>query len=132
MSKSEYIKKNQEWLQNKSLEEGVEHLSKDIHYKVLSTGDPSGRTPQLSDIIFVHYTGRTIDGKVFDTSRSGMPLVIRLRELIEGWQIALTRMHVGDRWELYIPADMGYGKSSLPGIPGGSTLIFDVELLKIQ
>lgn len=132
MSKSEYIKKNQEWLQEKSLEEGVVHLPKDIHYKVLSTGDPSGSTPQLSDIIFVHYTGRTIDGKVFDTSRSGMPLVIRLRELIEGWQIALTRMHVGDRWELYIPADMGYGKSSLPGIPGGSTLIFDVELIKIQ
>ena len=52
-------------------------------------------------------------------------------DLIEGWIIAMQQMHIGDKWELYIPAEMGYGKFSQPGIPGGSTLIFEIELLGI-
>ena len=52
-------------------------------------------------------------------------------DLIEGWIIAIQQMHIGDKWELYIPAEMGYGKFSQPGIPGGSTLIFEIELLGI-
>jgi len=56
------------------------------------------------------------------------PLAIRLCDLIEGWIVAMQQMCVGDKWEVYIPASMGYGKFSQPGIPGGSTLIFEVEL----
>ena len=52
-------------------------------------------------------------------------------DLIEGWIIAIQQMHIGDKWEIYIPAEMGYGKFSQPGIPSGSTLIFDIELLGI-
>ena len=53
--------------------------------------------------------------------------------MIEGWIIAMQQMHIGDKWELYIPAaEMGYGKFSQPGIPGGSTLIFEIELLGIE
>ena len=48
-----------------------------------------------------------------------------------GWIIAMQQMHIGDKWELYIPAEMGYGRFSQPGIPGGSTLIFEIELLGI-
>ena len=59
------------------------------------------------------------------------PLAIRLCDLIDGWIVALQQMVVGDKWELYIPAEMGYGKFSQPGIPGGSTLIFEIELLGI-
>ena len=58
-------------------------------------------------------------------------LACRLCDLIEGWIIAMQQMHIGDKWELYIPAEMGYGKFSQPGIPGGSTLIFEIELLGI-
>ena len=58
-------------------------------------------------------------------------LAIRLCDLIEGWIIAMQQMCVGDKWEVYIPAEMGYGKFSQPGIPGGSTLIFEIELLGI-
>ena len=72
-----------------------------------------------------------IDGKQFDSSRDGAPLAIRLCDLIEGWIIATQQMCVGDQWEVYIPAEMGYGKFSQPGIPGGSTLIFEIELLGI-
>ena len=61
----------------------------------------------------------------------GAPLAIRLCDLIEGWIIAMQQMCVGDKWEVYIPAEMGYGKFSQPGIPGGSTLIFEIELLGI-
>lgn len=79
-----------------------------------------------------HYTGRTINGKKFDSSRGGAPLAIRLCDLIEGWIVAMQQMCVGDKWEVYIPASMGYGKFSQPGIPGGSTLVFEIELLGIS
>ena len=60
-----------------------------------------------------------------------MPLACRLCDLIEGWIIVMQQMHIGDKWEIYIPAEMGYGKFSQPGIPGGSTLIFEIELLGV-
>ncbi|MBQ8564470.1 MAG: FKBP-type peptidyl-prolyl cis-trans isomerase [Bacteroidaceae bacterium] len=131
MAKQEYIKANKEWLEAKAKEEGVKALPKGIYYKVLKQGDMSSATPVKRSIITAHYTGRTINGKKFDSSLGGVPLACRLCDLIEGWIIALQQMHVGDKWELYIPAEMGYGKFSQPGIPDGSTLIFEIELLGI-
>lgn len=131
MAKQEYIKANKEWLEAKAKEEGVKALPKGIYYKVLKQGDMSSATPAKRSIITAHYTGRTINGKKFDSSLGGVPLACRLCDLIEGWIIALQHMHVGDKWELYIPAEMGYGKFSQPGIPSGSTLIFEIELLGI-
>jgi len=131
MNKKAYIKENKEWLINKSREDGVKSLSKGIFYKVLNEGDMLSAQPSVRNIIMAHYTGKTIDGKQFDSSRGGAPLACRLCDLIEGWVIALQHMHIGDKWELYIPAEMGYGKFSQPGIPGGSTLIFEIELLGI-
>lgn len=128
MNKLEYKRKNELWLEEKA-KEGVYELPRGILYKVLKSGDPNGKTPNLSNVIVAHYTGRTINGKQFDNSYSGAPLAIRLRELIEGWIIALQRMHAGDKWELYIPAEMGYGKFAQPGIPAYSTLIFEIELI---
>lgn len=90
-----------------------------------------GKHPTPRSIVTAHYTGSTIDGKQFDSSCGGAPLATRLCDLIEGWIIAMQQMCVGDKWEVYIPADMGYGKFSQPGIPGGSTLIFEIELLGI-
>ena len=75
--------------------------------------------------------GWTINGKKFDSSRSSAPVAFRLSDLIEGWIIAMQQMCVGDKWEVYIPSEMGYGKFSQPGIPGGSTLIFEIELFGI-
>ena len=144
MAKREYIQANKDWLEEKAKEEGVKALPKGIYYKVLSEGRsssarllPGGRKnldsakPTVRSIITAHYTGRTIDGKQFDSSRGGVPLACRLCDLIEGWIIAIQQMHIGDKWEIYIPAEMGYGKFSQPGIPGGSTLIFEIELLGI-
>lgn len=131
MNKREYAQANKEWLVQKSLEEGVKALPKGIYYKVLAEGKSDGPQPSPRSIVTAHYTGRTIDGRQFDSSRGGAPLAIRLCDLIEGWIIAMQQMHVGDKWEVYIPAEMGYGKFSQPGILGGSTLIFEIELLGI-
>lgn len=131
MGKQEYIQANKEWLAAKAKEEGVMALPKGIYYKVLTSGANDGKHPTPRSIVTAHYTGRTINGKKFDSSRGGTPIAFRLNDLIEGWIIAMQRMCVGDKWEVYIPAEMGYGKFSQPGIPGGSTLIFEIELLGI-
>lgn len=127
--KKEYIQANKEWLVQKSKEEGVKALPKGIFYRVVAEGNGDGKHPTPRSIITAHYTGRTINGQEFDSSRGGAPLAIRLCDLIEGWIIALQQMCVGDKWEVYIPAEMGYGKFAQPGIPAGSTLIFEIELL---
>lgn len=131
MNKREYMRANAEWLAEKAKEEGVIALPRGIYYKVLSEGNNDGRHPSLRSIITAHYTGKTINGKKFDSSRGGAPLAMRLSDLIDGWIVAMQHMCIGDRWEVYIPAEMGYGKFSQPGIPGGSTLIFDIELIGI-
>lgn len=131
MAKREYIQANKDWLEAKAQEEGVKALPKGIYYKVLAEGDTQSGKPSVRSIVSAHYTGKTINGKTFDSSRGGVPLACRLCDLIEGWIIAMQQMHIGDKWEVYIPAEMGYGKFSQPSIPGGSTLIFEIELLGI-
>ena len=131
MNKKEYAQLNKAWIEAKAQEEGVKALPRGIYYKVLAEGQNDGRHPSPRSIVTAHYTGWTINGKKFDSSRGGTPLAIRLCDLIEGWIVAMQQMCVGDRWEVYIPAEMGYGKFSQPGIPAGSTLIFEIELIGI-
>lgn len=131
MGKQEYIEKNKAWLAEKAMEEGVKALDGGVYYKVLKSGDGKGTTPTRNSVVTAHYVGKTINGKTFDSSRGGVAPAFRLRDLIEGWVIAMQQMHVGDKWEIYIPAAKGYGKFGQPGIPAGSTLIFEIELLGI-
>ena len=132
MAKQEYIDKNRKWLADKAQAPGVKPIDKGILYKRIKSGDPKGRTPNRNSVVTVHYTGKTINGKTFDSSRGGVAPAFRLRELIPGWIIALQQMHVGDKWELYIPAEQAYGRLNQPGIPGGSTLIFEIELIAVS
>lgn len=131
-NKKEYAAKNLAWLEEKSKEEGIKPLAKGIYYKVIKSAEKSDKHPTPRNIITAHYSGYTINGKKFDSSRGGAPLAMRLSDLIEGWIIALGHMSVGDRWEIYLPANCGYGRFSQPGIPAHSTLIFDIELLGIM
>ena len=131
MNKKEYAQANKLWLAAKAQEGGVKPLPKGIYYKVLAEGKADGTHPTARSIVTAHYTGRTIDCKQFDSSRGGTPLAFRLSDLSEGWIIAMQQMCIGDKWEVYIPAEMGYGKFSQPGIPGGSTLVFEIELIGI-
>ncbi|MDE6867484.1 MAG: FKBP-type peptidyl-prolyl cis-trans isomerase [Muribaculaceae bacterium] len=131
MAKQEYIEKNRQWLAAKAQEPGVKPLDKGVYYKVIKKGKSDGPTPNRGSVVTAHYVGKTINGKTFDSSRGGVAPAFRLRDLIPGWNIALQQMHIGDRWEVYIPAEQGYGKFNQPGIPGGSALIFDIELLGV-
>lgn len=117
MAKQEYIQKNREWLSAKAKEPGVMSLDKGIYYKVIKKGNPKGAMPNRGSVVTAHYVGKTINGKTFDSSRGGVAPAFRLRELIPGWVIALQQMHVGDKWELYIPAEQAYGSRNIPGIP---------------
>ena len=132
MSKKEiYKNKNIEFLKELSIQEGINSLPCGIYYKVLETGEGKV-SPTVRSIVSVHYRGTLIDGKEFDNSyKRNCPEAFRLCDVIDGWQIALQQMHVGDKWMIYIPFEMGYGSKASGPIPANSTLIFEVELLGI-
>ena len=100
-----------------SAEEGVKALPKGIYYKVLTNGKNDESILPREALVTAHYTGRTINGKKFDSSKGGAPIAFRLCDLIEGWIIAMQQMCVGDKWEVYIPAEMGYGNFHSPVSP---------------
>ena len=132
MSKKEiYKNKNIEFLKELSTQEGINSLPCGIYYKVLETGEGKV-SPTVRSIVSVHYRGTLIDGKEFDNSyKRNCPEAFRLCDVIDGWQIALQQMHVGDKWMIYIPSEMGYGSKASGPISANSTLIFEVELLGI-
>lgn len=127
-----YKVENEIFLERKSEEEGIKVLESGILMRQLAEGSGT-ECPKLNSIVFVNYTGRLIDGTVFDTTDGqDLPAYFRVRDLIVGWQAALLRMHVGDKYEIFIPAKYGYGSMKLDDIPAYSTLCFELELLKIQ
>ena len=129
--KEEYIIKNKEYIKAKASEEGYNELPGGVLYKIIEQGN-GGKSPDINSVVTVHYRGLLVGGRLFDSSyRQGYPLAIRLKDVIEGWQIALTHMHVGDKWSVVIPSELGYGRRTAGDIPGNSTLIFDIELLGI-
>ncbi len=111
---------------------GVKVVDGGLQYKVIRNG--KGKKPGSTDCATVNYKGSFIDGRVFDQSHPGQPITFPVQGVIKGWTMALQKMHEGDEWELTIPSDLGYGDRGTPGgpIPGGATLVFDVELLKVS
>lgn len=112
--------------------EGVKELPGGIQYEVIKEG--IGAQPELRNTVKAHYKGSLLDGKEFDNSfKRGQPFSAPLTALIKGWQVALPQMKVGSHWRLWIPSDLAYGDRGAGGdIPGGATLIFEVELLDIE
>lgn len=91
-----------------------------------------GPRPVPSDTVTIHYTGRFIDGRVFDSSKErGEPATFPLPRLIKGWQEGVPMMRVGETWEFVIPAPIAYGDRNRDPIPPNSTLLFEIELLGI-
>lgn len=110
----------------------VKTTASGLQYEVLTEGN--GPMPQATDQVEVHYTGKLIDGTVFDSSVDrGMPATFGVTQVIPGWVEALQLMNAGSKWRLYIPSNLAYGSNGAPGSPIGpnATLIFDVELLKV-
>lgn len=121
-----------EFLSSNMTQEGVVTTESGLQYKVLTKG--SGEIhPSASDKVKVHYHGSLIDGTVFDSSISrGQPIEFGLNQVIKGWTEGLQLMVEGEKTRLFIPSELGYGNRSAGSIPAGSTLIFDVELIKIN
>lgn len=103
----------------------------ELQYLVLTNG--TGATPTASDTVSVNYRGTLLDGTEFDSSyRRGRPASFPVNGVIRGWSEALKIMPVGSKWKLFIPAELGYGDQGTRGIPGGATLVFEVELLSAE
>ena len=119
------------WLEDNKTKEGVVTLPSGLQYKVITEG--TGEKASFADTVECHYTGKLIDGKVFDSSvERGESIKFPVNRVIPGWTEAMTMMPKGSKWELYIPYNLGYGpQGSPPVIPGYSTLIFEVELLDV-
>ena len=110
---------------------GIVKRDSGLQYEVLVEG--TGTIPKATDKVVAHYEGKLLSGKVFDSSyKRGQPATFPVNGLIQGWQEALQIMPVGSKWRLYIPSELGYGaRGAGADIPGGATLIFDLELLQI-
>lgn len=109
---------------------GVVVLPSGLQYKVVTSGPKTGPSPKLGDIVKVHYEGKLLDGRVFDSSFArGKAAIMPADGLIEGWLQALPLMKVGDEWTLYIPAELGYGARDMGEIPPDSVLVFRLQLI---
>jgi FKBP-type peptidyl-prolyl cis-trans isomerase FklB len=102
-----------------------------LQYEILEAGN--GAIPKIHQKVVAHYEGKLLNGKIFDSSyKRGEPATFPVNGLIRGWQEALQIMPTGSKWRLYIPSNLGYGERGAGNdIPGGATLIFDLELLEI-
>jgi len=102
-----------------------------LRYRILHNG--FGLRPNPQDYVTVYYTGKLINGNVFDGTEPAMPARFKANHLIAGWSEALSLMRVGDRWEVVIPAPLAYGERGTPdgAIPPNQTLVFELEVVKV-
>lgn len=122
---------NTEFFNKLKQNKNVIELPSGLRYEVTQQGD--GSFPKEDSTVRVHYTGTLLDGSVFDSSvQRGEPAEFALKEVIPGWTEGLQKVSKGGKIKLYVPPQLAYGDDGRPGIPPGSTLIFDVELLEIK
>lgn len=120
------------FLADNKTKEGVQVTASGLQYKVLSTG--KGKMPAADGSVTVHYTGKLVDGTVFDSSvQRGEPATFKLNEVVTGWTEALQLMHEGDKWIIVLPSELGWGEQGAgEQIPPYSVVIFEVELIKVN
>lgn len=102
-----------------------------LQYEIIQEGN--GPKPTATDQVEVHYTGKLLDGTVFDSSvERGEPITFPVSGVIPGWVEALQMMSAGSKWRLFIPSELAYGAQGAGPIGPNQTLIFDVELMKVN
>lgn len=127
------IAEGRDFLEANAKREGVVQTKSGLQYEVLSEGKGE-RSPKATDTVLCHYEGRLVSGKVFDSSyERNQPAEFGLNQVIPGWTEVLQLMSEGAKYRFYIPYLLGYGEQGAgPSIPPYSTLIFDVELIKVK
>ncbi len=120
------------FLENNKKQPGVVTLADGLQYKIITAG--KGDKPGPNDTVTVNYTGKLINGQVFDSSdKQGHPISFQVNQVIKGWTEVLQLMPVGSTWEVYIPAELAYGAQAVgPMIGPNETLIFNIQLLSIE
>lgn len=126
------IEAGKKFLDENGKKEGVQTTESGLQYKVIIEG--TGKKPVATDTVETHYEGKTLDGKIFDSSyKRGQTTTFPLNGVIKGWTEALQLMAEGSKYELYIPSELAYGSTGSGGtIEPYSTLIFTVELVAIK
>ena len=127
-------KQSEAFLTENKNKEGVVALPSGLQYKVLNKGQESGARPTPLDVVKINYRGTFIDGRVFDSSyQRGEPVVFPLNRVITGWSEVVQLMHIGDKWQVFIPPYLAYGEAGFgPEIGPNVALIFEIELLEIN
>ena len=124
------LEEGEKFLAANKEKEGVVETESGLQYKIEVEG--AGISPEETDTVEVNYEGRLIDGTVFDSSYDrGESVKFPLNRVIKGWTEGLTYAKEGGKIQLYVPAELGYGQRGSGPIPGNSTLIFDIELVKV-
>ena len=123
---------NQTYLAANAKKPGVTTRPSGLEYRAIRSG-LTGRRPALNDTVRITFTGRLIDGKPFDGSAPGFPATLPLYSIsVRGLSEALQMMHEGDRWELAVPANLGFGTKGIEGsVPPNQALVFDVTLVQV-
>ncbi|UXZ04116.1 FKBP-type peptidyl-prolyl cis-trans isomerase [Moraxella nasicaprae] len=118
----------EKFLAENAKKEGVQTTASGLQYKVITEG--TGKQPKATDTVVVHYEGKLLDGKVFDSSyERQMPAQFQLNQVIKGWTEGLQLMKEGSKYEFYVPSELAYGAEGNQNIEPNSVLIFTVELL---
>ena len=129
----QYAEVNRQWLATNGKQDGITTTASGLQYAVKKEGD--GKSPTINDIVSVKYTGKLIDGTVFDSTEQnngGEPVTFPLAGVVQGWQEGLQLMKEGSEYTLFLPAALAYGEQPVGSIPANSTLVFDVELVKVM
>ena len=130
-AEQENMRLGREFLEKNKDAEGVKVTESGLQYMVVIEGD--GPQPGPNDVVTVHYTGQLIDGTVFDSSvERGEPATFAVGQVIPGWVEGLQLMHEGSAYRLFIPSELAYGPHGTGPIQPNSTLIFDVQLIKVE
>jgi FKBP-type peptidyl-prolyl cis-trans isomerase len=123
-------KVGEKFLAENKTKEGVKTTASGLQYLVLKEG--TGAQPKASDSVTVHYRGTLLSGKEFDSSyQRGEPVTFVLSQVIPGWTEGVQLMKEGAKYKFFIPAELGYGSMGNPSIEPNSTLIFEIELIKV-
>jgi len=112
---------------------GVTTTASGLQYKIVEAGDPNAASPRPTAMVTVDFYGRLLDGTEFDSSaKPGTASTVQANGVMKGWTEALSAMKPGAKWQLFIPPDLGFGRTTRLGVPGGSLLIYELKLVRVS